>query len=98
MADKIAQTHITRKDGVYFVSTINRTCSSPLAPEMRYAETMAWGPATDAVIGAWSDGRGPLIYQSSSAEGSIKGHLAACEAVFQFGSSLGDEEAERDEP
>ena len=82
MADKVAQTHIHREDGIYFISTINRDWSSPIAPDTRYAETMAWGPAQEDGF----DGRGPLVFQTSSAEGSIAGHLYVLGMIHKHGN------------
>jgi hypothetical protein len=83
---KIAQTHIHREDGVYFVSTVNRGSSSMLAPDMRYAETMAWGPAGTGNMSKQVDDRGPLVFQDSAPEGSISGHIGACVLIFEHGS------------
>lgn len=101
MSDKIAQTHIYRDDGVYFVSTINRQSSSALAPDMWYAETMAWGPASTNHLGivGWPDGRGPMVFQDSAGDGHFGGHVRVCQMIHQYGKdaqTIADKEAEHE--
>ena len=77
---KLAQTYVWHNDKAFFVSTINRECSSPLAYGHIYAETMVW---------EWdckTRKRGKLIGTDECSEDSILVHQGIVERIFDTGS------------
>lgn len=76
----IAITYVWHNGIRYYVSTIDRESSSPLAPDHVYAETMAW--EIDRKTGTLVR----IIAQDSGPQGSIRAHLAMVERVARFGS------------
>jgi len=71
----------THHDGNWFhVSTINRNSSSPLAPDMVYAETIVW--ECDENTGT----RGNMVWQGSCAHGSLVTHNATVDRIRATGS------------
>ena len=88
MANKIAQTTLYYKDGrVFFVSTIDRECSSMIGAGSIYAETMAWELDIETMTRKVS-----ILYQGSCARGSIVEHQRVVEMFHKFGRDTGEEE------
>lgn len=73
------QSYVFLNNKAYFVSTINRQCSSPLAPDHVYAETLVW---------EWhpvSKTRGPLVWQGEDVFNNINTHIAVCQRIYATG-------------
>ena len=76
----LAQTYVWHNDKAFFVSTINRECSSPLAYGHIYAETLVWewNPKTRE--------RGKILGQDECSDGSISAHQNMVQRIFNTGS------------
>lgn len=74
-SEPIIKSYVYSNGKCYFVSTINRQSSSPLAPEYIYAETMAWEYYPDR------NERGKLVFQGGDGKGQIDEHIRICKSI-----------------
>lgn len=75
----IAKTHLKYKDKYYFISTINRECSSMESYGILYTETIAWewNPETNT--------KGCQVTQDAGPEDSIQSHLRVIQFIYNGG-------------
>lgn len=80
MSDKVIQSYVWHDGNCFFVSTINRESSSPLAYGHKYAETMVWEYNYQTSV------RGELIGQSEDYANSTREHIKACLQLSETGA------------
>jgi hypothetical protein len=79
MSDPLVQSYVWHKGQKFLVSTINRLCSSVLAPDLTYAETMAWE------LDPTNNDRMRLLWQGEAFAGALREHERAVRALFSTG-------------
>jgi hypothetical protein len=79
MNTTLIQSYVFLNDKAYFVSTINRECSSPAAYGQMYAETLVWmwNPETKE--------RGPMVWQGEDVFNNIRTHVEVCQRIYATG-------------
>lgn len=75
---RLMQSYVFRDEGSFFVSTINRQSSAAAAPDLVYAETIAWRLNDDG-------SRGEQVAMASDGRDSLSKHFEVCARLFLAG-------------
>lgn len=86
MSHQICRSFVYHGDECFFVSTINRECSSPESYGGTYAETMVW--TYNDEVGSRSE----LLYMGSSSTDSLHTHFKVCQLLVETGKPEKEED------
>lgn len=78
MNETVIQSFVWHNNKRYFISTIERDCSS-LNVQTRYNETIVW----DWPVG--QEQRGTMLFMDEDIAGSISNHISICNRVYSSG-------------
>lgn len=85
MNNRVMQSYVWHDNKCFFVSTIDRECSSMLGPST-YAETIVWEYDYE------KRERGNLVHQDGDSAGSISEHLVICKRIHETANPAQEDE------